>query len=264
MVRAIEPCITLTSMPPNDATEDPLYRDPDLAQFYDLENDWAEDQDYCRRLAKDAGSVLDLGCGTGRFAAALAEGQTVVGADPAAAMLAVARQRPGGDKVAWVQSDAQSLRLERTFDLIVLTGHAFQVFLTERDQKAVLATIAAHLAPEGRFIFDTRNPAAEKWREWVPGESERTIHHPEFGAVEAWNEVAHDAATGIVTYETHYRIVASGQSFSASSEILFTPRETLSALIEDAGLAVESWLGDWTGAPYTPTAPEIIPIGRLR
>ena len=247
-----------------DAAEDRLYRDPDLAQFYDLENDWAEDQDTCYRLARDAGSVLDLGCGTGRFAAALSEGQTVVGADPAAAMLAVARQRPGGEKVTWVQSDAQSLWLDRKFDLIVLTGHAFQVFLTERDQRAVLATIAAHLTPEGRFIFDTRNPAAEEWREWVPGESERTIEHPEFGAVQAWNDAAHDAATGIVTYETHYRVISSGQLFSASSGILFTPKERLAAVIDEAGLAVESWLGDWTGAHYDAASPEIIPIGRLR
>lgn len=251
-------------MPLNDATEDRLYRDPDLAQFYDLENDWAADQDFCARMAQDAASVLDLGCGTGRFAAAMAEGRRVFGTDPAAAMLAIAKSRPGGDGVTWVQSDAQSLRLGERFDLVVLTGHAFQVFLTEDDQRAVLTTIAEHLAPDGHFVFDSRNPAAEEWREWVPEESERDFEHPDFGKVEAWNDARQDPASGIVAYETHYRIVATGQVFSAASEIRFTPQDVLASMMNEVGLKVDEWLGDWNGAACTPTAPEIIPIGRLR
>jgi SAM-dependent methyltransferase len=54
-----------------------LYGDPDLARFYDLENGWAADLDYCRDLARVCSSVLDLGCGTGLFAAAMAQQGTV-------------------------------------------------------------------------------------------------------------------------------------------------------------------------------------------
>jgi SAM-dependent methyltransferase len=90
------------------------------------------------------------------LATSFVDGRTVFGVDPAAAMLDIARRRPGGDKVAWVHADAQSVRLGRRFDLVLLTGHAFQVFLTGEDQKAVFSTIAAHLAPEGRFIFVAR------------------------------------------------------------------------------------------------------------
>ena len=59
-------------MSDHEPTDDALYRDPDLAQFYDLENRWGPDLDYCQQLAADAGSVLDLGCGTGQLAASLA------------------------------------------------------------------------------------------------------------------------------------------------------------------------------------------------
>jgi SAM-dependent methyltransferase len=250
------------------AQDDALYQDPDLAQFYDLVNTWGSDLNYCQGLARDADSVLDLGCGTGQLAASLAadltEGRRVFGVDPAAAMLEIARERPGGDKVNWVHGDARTVRLGRRFDLLVLTGHAFQVFLTDQDLSEVLATIAAHLAPEGRFVFDSRNPAAEEWREWVPGESEHWIEHPKFGAVKSWNDATHDDATGIVTYETHYRVVESGRVFSASSKIRFTPREALAALLDAAGLTVDTWLGGWSGEPWTPESPEIIPLGRLR
>jgi len=258
-------------MPQPDPNDDPLYRDPALAQFYDLENGWADDLDYCFELAADARSVLDLGCGTGQLAARLAAGpaadlaggRTVVGVDPAAAMLEIARARPGGDRVAWVQSEAQALRLDRRFDFVVLTGHAFQVFLADDDQRAVLATIARHLAPAGRFVFDSRNPAAEAWREWAPAASRRAFAHPDLGRIEAWNEAAQDPATGIVTYETHYRAVASGALFSAASRIRFTDKEVLAARLAEAGLAVERWLGDWRGGALAPDSREIIPLGRL-
>lgn len=252
------------SMSHHEPTEDRLYRDPELAQFYDPENQWGPDLDYCLRLAGDARSVLDLGCGTGQLAARLAEGRIVFGVDPAAAMLEIARERPGGQAVTWVQADARSVRLDRHFDLVVLTGHAFQVFLTDGDQCAALSTIAAHLAPGGRFVFDTRNPAAEEWREWTPEHSERCFEAPGLGAVEAWNDAVHDAAGEIVTYQTHYRIVESGRRYSASSDIRFTDRESLAAMMDDAGLQVDAWLGDWNGGACNPASRQIIPVGRLR
>ena len=251
-------------MSAREPTEDRLYQDADLVQFYDLENGWAPDLGYCFELAREARSLLDLGCGTGQLAASLAGYRDVVGVDPAEPMLAIARARPGGDMATWVCADARSVRLGRRFDLVVLTGHAFQVFLTEEDQRAVLAAIAEHLAPQGRFIFDTRNPAVEEWREWTPAGSARTLEHPALGAVEAWNDVAQDAATGIVTYETHYRAIETGQVFSASSQLRFTARVDLAAMLDDAGLAVDQWLGDWTGGPCGPASKEIIPVGRLR
>lgn len=251
-------------MPEADPTDDRLYQDAELAQFYDLENDWAADQDYCRDLAAEAGSVLDLGCGTGRLAAELAGGREVVGVDPAEPMLDIARTRPGGAEVSWVRADARSVRLERRFDLVVLTGHAFQVFLTEDDQRAVLATIAAHLTPEGRFIFDSRNPAAEEWRDWTPDKSRYTFEHPALGQIEAWNDVSRNPDTGIVTYETHYRAVGTGQHFSASSHLRFSTHDELDRLIGEGGLQVDRWLGTWDDDPWRPDSPEIIPLGRLR
>lgn len=246
------------------ATDDRLYHDAELTQFYDLENEGGADFDYCLRFAEGAGSVLDLGCGTGRLGAALADGRSVTGVDPARPMLDVARNRGGGDRVDWVEADARSVRLDRRFDLVVLTGHAFQVFLTSDDQQAVLRTIAHHLAPAGRFIFDTRNPAAEEWREWVPELSERFLDHAGLGRVKAWNDVAFDRATGVATYETHYEVLAGGRRFFAASKIAFPAKENLAEMLESAGLAVDEWRGDWHGNGFGPSAPEIIPIGRLR
>ncbi len=249
-------------------SDDPLYRDPAMAQFYDLQNGWKTakerpDFDYCAALANAAASVLDLGCGTGDLAAALAHDRAVTGVDPAAAMLDIARRRPGGDRVTWVQADARTVRLDHRFDLVVLTGHAFQVFLTAADQAAVMSTIAAHLAPTGVFVFDSRNPAYPAPKTRTRDETLHRFDHPQRGPVEAWNDSVYDPDTDILTYTTTYRLLRTGDINAATAQIRYTPQADLAAMLASAGLAVDRWLGDWQGTAYHPTAREIIPIGRL-
>jgi ubiquinone/menaquinone biosynthesis C-methylase UbiE len=244
--------------------DDPLYTDPALARLYDLDNGWAEDRAFCLDLAAGAGSVLDLGCGTGELALRIAaeHGAAVTGVDPAGAMLDLARAKPGAERVRWIEGDARSLRLGQSFDLIVMTGHAFQTLLTRKDRAACLSTIARHLAPGGRFAFDSRNPARREWEDWRPEASERRFDDPVLGPVTAWNDAGWDAARRIVTYATHYR-TADGRQLSAASRIAFPPLAELAATIAAAGLAVERWMGDWTGSGLTPQSPEFIPLGGL-
>ena len=59
-------------MTDRSSVEDALYRDAGLVQFYDAVNGWGEDFDFCLDFAKGAGSLLDIGCGTGSLAARLA------------------------------------------------------------------------------------------------------------------------------------------------------------------------------------------------
>lgn len=250
----------------NRMTTDKLYNDPELAQFYDIENEWSMACDYVLKLSAEAQSVLDIGCGTGLLAATIAGNGTkrVTGVDPAQPMLDIAAGRQGGERVTWVRSDAASLDLGEKFDLIVLSGHAFQVFLNANEQLACLQTIARHLSPAGKFIFDSRNPATEEWREWIPEESRRVIAHPDFGAVNSWNDVTFDAQAMIVEYGTYYEVAANGKLFSSKSRIAFPSQAQIAALMAQAGLQADRWLGDWQGNHYQDTSAEIIPLGSLK
>ena len=238
-----------------------LFHDPDFTRFYDIDNPWDTDKDYCLALARDAKSVLDLGCGTGELATALAKTRRVTGVEPAAAMLDHARRRQGAQNVRWVEADARGVRLDETFDLVVMTGHAFQCLLTEEDQRALCATIAAHLAPGGRFIFDSRNPVVEEWKKWTPDATRRTIAVPDLGQIEAWNDARFDHASGTVAYDTIYSEPRSGRKWQATSRLLFGEQAQIAEVIASAGLSVQRWMGDWTGGPMTPNSPEIIPVG---
>jgi SAM-dependent methyltransferase len=243
---------------------DLLYHDPRLVDFYDIDNGWYDDTRTCLKLAQGVASVLDLGCGTGLLASAIAQtGARVTGVDPAPAMLDIARHRDGGDRVTWVEGDGRKVRLNQRFDFILMTGHAFQCLLTDADQLALLQTIAVHLTPTGRFIFDSRNPKGREWLEWSPKKSHRFVTHPKHGQVESWNDYAYDEPSGIVTYGTYYRL-GNGDLLAAKSDIRFSPQESLARLITQAGLTIDRWMGDWQGGDYTPDAKEIIPLGRLR
>jgi len=71
-----------------------VFDDAVLASIYDDLNPWGACDDFYLGLARESGrGVLDLGCGTGRLACRIAaEGCEVVGVEPAAGMLGVARR----------------------------------------------------------------------------------------------------------------------------------------------------------------------------
>lgn len=245
----------------DSAMPDAIFTDPRLAAIYDLFNDVGEDTPFYVALAGETPQrVLDVGCGTGRLACALAaNGHKVTGADPAAAMLEMANRKPEAGKVAWIEAFADQLDLPERFDLIVMTGHVFQVFLEDAEILAVLKNLKRHLAEGGTLAFETRNPAAREWEEWTADCSE-TVEHPELGAVEArWVLQSADETT--VTFETWYRF-ADGSRLTPPSTLRFLSQPELAALLEQAGFTEIDWYGDWDKSPLGPDTPEIIVLAR--
>lgn len=225
---------------------DAHYDDPRLAAIYDLGNGWSEDSDYYLALAGTAPCrVLDIGCGTGIITDAIAaRGHAVVGADPSPGMLAVARTKPQGDAIRWVESDAQSLDLGETFDLIIMTGHAFQTLAADADIAAAAASIKRHLAHNGRAVFESRNPLIDWPSRWAYAVTLETRQGPvretrEFLGVDA----------GCMTFDLRYRF-PDGAELVSRSVLRFAARDTIETLFRTAGLVPDRVCGDWDGSPF--------------
>ncbi|WP_081161201.1 class I SAM-dependent DNA methyltransferase [Ensifer aridi] len=221
------------------------YEDPSLAEIYDLTSGWSIDRDFYLALAGGSPKrILDLGCGTGLLCDAYAAlGHDVTGVDPAKAMLDVAKRKPHGSEVEWIEASAQEFRSEKEFDLIIMTGNAFQVFLTDADILATFATMRAHLAEDGLIAFESRNPAIDwpaRWnRDFELRTGDTIIHQSRRVLKKEGDRIA---------FETYY--LFPDKKLVSYSELRFLTRSEVEDRLLRSGLEVEAVYGDWESRPF--------------
>lgn len=138
------------------------------ARYYDRiyqDKDYEGEARYVLQLlhrgGKSPGTILDLGCGTGRHAICLAaEGPDVIGVDRSEGMIAAARAHRDDtaeavqQRVDFFLGDIRQADLGRRFDAVVSLFHVMSYQVTPEDVVAVARTAARHLDAGGRFIFD--------------------------------------------------------------------------------------------------------------
>ena len=236
---------------------DDLYEHPRLAALYDpLEADRADLEVYLAVVEEfDARTVLDVGCGTGTFALMLADrGLEVIGVDPAESSLAIARAKPGAERVRWIHGDATDLAAGAAdgapgvgADLATMTGNAAQAITEPADWAATLRGIRGALRPGGHFVFETRDPARRAWLEWNRETSRTVTDVPGVGVVEYWNDVL-DVSGPLVTFRSTYVFESDGAVLTSDSTLRFRERDEVEADLAAHGYAVR----EVRGAPDRP------------
>jgi SAM-dependent methyltransferase len=101
--------------------------------------------------------ALDLACGPGRHAVALASrGFAVTGVDRSDFLLGHARERASraGQNVEWVREDMRAFVRPSTYDLAISLFTSFGFFRDDGDNAKVLENVAASLKPGGAFVLD--------------------------------------------------------------------------------------------------------------
>ena len=229
---------------------DKHYTNQRLARLYDIENGWGADRDFYFGLAGlHPMRILDLGCGTGALCNAYAAiGHSVTGVDPAQAMLNVAQQPKISKQVTWVQSLAQDFGGSGLFDLIVMTGHAFQVLQTDADIAATLATAKAHLAQNGRFVFETRNPAADWANRW----HQSSFALMQNGQIISVSRRVMEQSDQFIRFSTDYRF--DDTTLTSDSRLRFLAPDQIIERLQQAGLHCEQVYGDWDCSPFNPAS----------
>ena len=245
-----------------------------VAPFYDLEfGDFSDDLALYRGFAARAGGpVLELGCGTGRVALALAAaGVAVTGVDLSPAMLAAAREKviAAGlaGRVTPVEDDIRRLdRLgDARFALALSAINSFLHLATRADQEAALAAARGRLLPGGLLILDLFPPDPRTLLE----HDGRLVHaatyrDPRTGErIDKFGASALDAAEQRIATVFYYdRLRADGtvERTAATFALRYVGRFELELLLERAGFADLRLYGSYELDPFTAESERMIAV----
>ncbi len=106
------------------------------------------------------GTVLELGCGTGRVCIPIADtGADVVGLDLSSSMIKVAKRKSkslmsDSGSLTLIQGDMRNFSLDTVFDLIVIPFRGFLSLLSVSDQIDTFNSIKRHMDTNTRLIFN--------------------------------------------------------------------------------------------------------------
>ena len=241
---------------------------------YDMEDASDTGIAFYTALAQETGGpVLEIACGTGRVSIPIARlGFSVTGLDIVPGMIERARNKSVGLPTRWVVDDARTFDLGEQFRLIFLTGNAFQAFLTNADQEALLQCVYAHLHEKGLFAFEMRNPIFPDSRTpeglFVPLET--NAEEQDWSSfidisgreVRVSRTYVYDHIAQIHHWTTYKRWHEGEEEHTkiTRTALRYTFPQELAALLHYNGFSIERQYGDWNLEPLTTDSPSIISV----
>lgn len=235
----------------------------EYAPFYDWENARTlgrRDVAFWQRMASGVrGTVLELGCGTGRIAVPLARsGVNLVGIDRSDRMLARAAQRAvtarprrhRRGRLTFVRGDIRRLPFAADhFGLVIGAYGILQSLLSDRDLSAALQSAARVLRPGGLLGIDLV-PDVPRWREYDGRVQLRgRLRGAHLTLIES---VRQQPETRRTTFEQRY-VERRGRAvretrFELTFRTLTIPE--MRTRLERAGFRVHAALGDYRGRAW--------------
>lgn len=258
--------------------EDALYDDPAL---YDLlfppaiaaatvldkerrERMLSSERFYVETARESGGRVLELGCGSGRLTAPIAQqGVDILGADLSESMLAAARAKSlaAGVQVQFVPADMRHFDFSGPFAAILITGNSLLHLHSTAELKQCLLCVRRHLAPGGRLVFDV-----SKWdlnylvRDPAQRYPVQTVLDPRRGEITIEETTSYDSAAQ-VRHITWYLSAPGAPDFQILEyhlRVIF-PQE-LPLLLESAGFRLDQRYGEFTRIPFDSASPRQVCI----
>lgn len=189
--------------------------------------------------------ILDLACGWGRHALALAgSGLEVVGVDRSFTLLKEASAATGARLPWWVCADMCDLPFRPgSFDAVVCLFSSLGYFLSDDEDVRVLEEVRRLLTPRGRLLIETihRDSAVRDYaeRDWCTlSNGDRVFVEREFDAVDG------------VTREVLRWVGREGSSGEKHHAARIRTATEWANLLERAGLMPLGWYGGWDLEPF--------------
>ncbi|MBU5673140.1 class I SAM-dependent methyltransferase [Paenibacillus brevis] len=201
--------------------------------------------------------ILDLCCGAGRYALALADaGYHVTGVDLSPVLLRKAKEADLDRHVRWVEGDMRALPEDGTFtecfDAVVNLFTSFGYFETDDEQFNVLMQIRRGLKPGGRFVIDVIN-AKYIQDTFVPFSQRKE------------NDMLISERRWVQNSFVNKEIViekAGSHPRTYTERVKLYSLEVLGAMLQDAGLVLDKVYGGYGGESYDERcSPRMILLG---
>jgi SAM-dependent methyltransferase len=225
-----------------------------LSRVYDL--DWANfAMQYLNLIPPllegrgiERAQILDLACGTGSLAIALAKhGHEVRGIDLSPEMIALAREKALSiDNVSFETGDMTVFRADDKLDIILCTFDSINYLLELAGVQALFRQAASVLDPDGLFVFDANtanmylNNRGESYRRELGGQTilQRCDYDPKRGIATTTFEF--DDGRVEIHHQRPYNMA------------------NLEPMLNDAGLYIVYAFGGFDKQPYTPESERLI------
>ena len=203
-------------------------------------------------LKKDGirdGLILDLGCGTGAVTRLMEQaGYDMIGVDASEEMLGIAAAHKDASavpsRILYLQQDMREFELYGTVRAVISCCDSLNYILEEEELLQVFCLVNNYLDPGGLFLFDMNSPY--KYETLL---GDHTFAEEREDCSFIW-ENSYDPLDGINEYDLTLFLKEKGNLYRRFNEVHLQrcyPPETVTALLEKAGMKVE-WVRDaYTG-----------------
>lgn len=187
-------------------------------------------------------SILDLCCGMGRHAQALAEaGYRVTGVDLSEVLLEEAMAHDTLGQVKFLRGDMRELPVDGPFDAVVNLFTSFGYFTDNEDNARVFQEIHRVLKPQGRFIVDFLNPSYV--RQHLVPHSERVDGGTRI-------EERRRIENGFVKKAITLTDASGGEQREYEERVRLYELADFRNMMDEAGLVIDQVHGSYDGAAY--------------
>lgn len=207
------------------------------------------------------GAMLDLACGTGTVALAMArKGWRVYGVDLSAQMLAEARRKESDEEmgtnlaISWHQQDMRRFTLPTQVSLATCLYDSLNYMLTSNDLLAVFRCTYAALKPGGMFLCDMNTPyaLATFWdgSTYVTDSPDLTVI-----LTSLFDSYQQRARVTVTFFQREGELYHKGIEEHVEQGY---PREHVATLLADVGFQIEGVYDCFTFEPPTAGCPRIL------